>query len=77
MRVQGRKMTIFRFEVELMEKLKLCPFCGKKPSVGFYEPIEGHSLYSVECGHCVIAPCTPDFPSKKEAIEAWNTRAED
>lgn len=57
-----------------MEKLKPCPFCGGKPSVGYYEPFEGQGLYSIECGWCEIAPATPDYNSRKEASEAWNTR---
>lgn len=60
-----------------MEELKPCPFCGKKPSPGYYEPIEGCGLYSIECGWCVIAPATPDYNSIKEATEIWNQRVEE
>lgn len=57
-----------------MEELKNCPFCGKKPQRGYYEPIDGHGLYSIECGWCEIAPSTPDYNTKAKAIKAWNTR---
>ena len=57
-----------------MKELKPCPFCGKKPSIGYYEPIEGHGLYSVQCGWCVIDPATPDYDSEKEAVKVWNNR---
>ena len=55
-------------------KIKECPFCGKEPSVGYNEPIDGHGLYNIECRWCVIAPATPDYALKKEAVEVWNTR---
>ena len=57
-----------------MGKLKPCPFCGKKATIGYYEPTEGHGLYSASCGWCSMSPSTPDYITEQKAIDAWNTR---
>ena len=70
---------------EIKEKLKRfdslepedCPFCGEPPSI-----CEKRSPriveYSVACCNlqCPCMPSTGEFNTEKEAIEAWNRRAE-
>jgi Lar family restriction alleviation protein len=57
-----------------MEDLKDCPFCGKVPQVGYFEPFDGVGFYSIECGFCELSPGTHDYSDKQQAIKAWNTR---
>lgn len=62
-------------ELKTMEELKLCPFCGN-------EPIMLHTRYpmteywNVKCVSCSAEINNPMF-AEKEAIEAWNRRAND
>ena len=63
-----------------MEELKPCPFCGE-PDPTIYEDIEpcGTGKYNVQI-YCSNQNCSLDFgwhESEEEAIEAWNTRADD
>lgn len=66
-----------------MEKLKPCPFCGRKPIRVREHYVPGTALiyYSVECkaqaSKCFVKPKTNWCKSEEEAIEAWNRRAED
>ena len=63
-------------------KLKPCPFCGRKPSKvrEHYTSGNAFAFYMVECKapmtKCFIKPKTSFCKTKEEAIEAWNTRAE-
>lgn len=51
-------------------KLKPCPFCGKlHHEVSDYKPV-----YRVECTFCGAR--TGNCSSEREAIEAWNRRAQ-
>ena len=56
-----------------MTKLKPCPFCGGEAKT--YHA----NGYGVGCdnGWCSVRVETFAFPTKKEAIEAWNARADD
>ena len=55
-------------------ELKPCPFCGEEPKV-----IEDISVSWVVCDNsdCVVYARTLLKKTREEAIEAWNTRAED
>jgi len=59
-------------------ELKPCPFCDAHPEK--VDSIEwanyGVIMYFVECPNdkCHVNVCTPDHPTKQEAIDAWNTR---
>lgn len=59
-------------------ELKPCPFCGGSPILS--ENKENETLpqsWYVQClNHkCPLEIMTLDYPSKKEAAKAWNTRA--
>lgn len=66
-----------------MAELKPCPFCGRKPKVKMlYYPTGGECI--IECkpifrkAHKQILRCCANIDrAEKEAIEAWNRRAED
>lgn len=62
--------------VELMDKLKECPFCAKGYiSVGRTLSLDGMSEnFYVDCNNCFIS--TRTYPSEKSAISAWNNRYE-
>lgn len=54
------------------DKLKPCPFCGEK--VDLFMGVDGSwATWIIEC-NCGIEM---RFLSREDAIEAWNTRAED
>ena len=58
----------------MSEKLKPCPFCGSEANL--YEcKWLGVTSYGVECTKCkgLVDRCS----TKKEAIKAWNRRAND
>ena len=57
-----------------MSKLKPCPFCGKQPYIKHLFD----DVIWVECRNsdCQVIPTTRHKKTKKEAIEAWNRRAE-
>lgn len=60
----------------MTEELKPCPFCGGSDSDCFIEDGtgEGQYWYYVECRCC---ECRSGFYDiDKDAISAWNTRAE-
>lgn len=50
------------------EKLLSCPFCGGKAEI-----VQAHNPY-VMCMTCHVS--TPMFGWKKDAIAAWNRRAD-
>ena len=53
-------------------ELKPCPFCGGKASIMRYHYIDNAS-------YCYCTACKVKMPNsltRKEAIEAWNRRAE-
>lgn len=56
-------------------KLLPCPFCGDEYNADAERRFDGD--FFVECGNmdCEVQPITNDFPTKGEAIKAWNTRA--
>ena len=58
-----------------MRELKPCPFCGGEASI-FGD--ESTDTWNVFCGNglCPAEPGTAICFSEREAIEAWNTRAE-
>ena len=53
-------------------KLKPCPFCGSKhiDITNF-----GEVMWFIQCDDCNAT--FPECDTKKEAIEAWNRRAND
>ena len=66
----------------MTNKLEPCPFCGERNAVvsaTSYEP-EDREAFAVSCRtrdcHGVIFSLGyGQFPSRKEAITAWNTRS--
>lgn len=56
-----------------MAELKPCPFCGGKASCKPFKWIEFTS-YHVCCEDCRAS--TIEFDYAKEAVEAWNRRAD-
>ena len=56
-----------------LEKLKPCPFCGKKPKVHFQ--LDDIGDYRVQCRNCGASTGEIVY-SKKEAIENWNKRSD-
>lgn len=53
-----------------MSELKPCPFCGEKSRIDMYK-----HFYRVLCTNCPAL--TEWLYSEQEAIEAWNTRADE
>ena len=68
-----------------MNKLLPCPFCGGRASVMFdfkkvkditeNITIERKSVYWVKCNRCHVSQWY--YPKKSDAIDKWNTRAND
>lgn len=60
-------------------KLKPCPFCGGKAKLRETTYGNNCDAYVVWCGNrdCEVSPTTKYRRWRKEAIEAWNRRAED
>jgi Lar family restriction alleviation protein len=60
-------------------ELKPCPFCGETPELEAFIDRFNRIKYGVECHgeDCEINLFTDWYADKKEAIEAWNRRAED
>ena len=59
----------------LDEELKPCPFCGEIPEI-----LKNYATYAVSCNakipNCTTYPSTTYYYTSKEAIAAWNKRAE-
>lgn len=63
----------------MSDKLKPCPFCGKKAKIK-----RDYDFYSHEYSHyvicwnklCSVSLYTKNYPTKSDAIAAWNARAE-
>lgn len=70
-----------------MAELKPCPFCGGEAGIGYGRTEDGGDIVSITvlCAECHIGifrynekPNEYDgFKSEKQAIKAWNRRAED
>ena len=56
-----------------MAELKSCPFCGSNDIKPIIYSCVGN-LYQCECDNC--GTLTGKYDTEKEAIAAWNTRAE-
>lgn len=60
-------------------KVKACPFCGRKATVIYVGSSGTTSFYKVTCqtsrcyGHQYTYGASP-FTSKEEAVRAWNRR---
>lgn len=63
-------------ESKKANKLKPCPFCGKKPKVIKTKEFPKGYRWRVECYRGNTRAYTCSFPMRQEAIEAWNRRAE-
>ena len=59
-------------EVNRMDSLKPCPFCGKYPQA--VVDCETEEKFGVKCFNCGGSIC-PEKETLQEAIEAWNRRA--
>lgn len=58
-----------------MRILKVCPFCGAKGNI-LYHPMHGYVPYCTN-DSCILSRSEYSFDTEKEAIEAWNRRADD
>ena len=60
-----------------MTELKKCPFCGGEANIESYDPYDGYqgdcTVWRVKCSECKVII---QKRTEKEAIEAWNRRAE-
>lgn len=57
-----------------MEELKSCPFCGSDLLVSNHVcQVNPMTLFDVYCANCGCG--TMGFANKSEAINIWNTRA--
>ena len=64
-------------EKKAKEELKKCPFCGGEAEVNYYKSAESwYAECALSKGACATIPCTYPYPTKEEAIEAWNRRVE-
>lgn len=57
--------------------LKKCPFCGGEATVAY---LEKEDVWYVDCAlefhECPCIPSTWHYPTKEQAIRAWNTRGQ-
>lgn len=58
----------------MSEKLKPCPFCGKKASIQDCSYFGSTPMWSVMCDNPKCFAYTEAFKTKKEAVERWNNR---
>jgi ribosomal protein L37AE/L43A len=62
-------------ELEMKDKLKPCPFCGRRAYVGKTD--DGLWFYVYCCNEdCAISPKTKMFNRKEYVIREWNRRVE-
>ena len=63
-----------------MEKPRACPFCGKDVIIDklYHDVGSLYKTYHIKCSNinCPIHPTAYNFYSRRDAIKAWNTRAE-
>lgn len=60
----------------MQNELKSCPFCGGEAVLGTWrDEYKCLNPSVVHCSGCHVE--TKVYPRKKEAIEAWNRRAND
>ena len=59
-------------------ELKPCRFCGKQPEISHYETFDNDE-WAVSCveERCEIQPATNSYFTREQAIEAWNTLADE
>ena len=74
----GFERKEMRMQSKEYQKLRECPFCGgragtRRFSGKFFDVYTGYCMNE----DCFIEPETRPYYSKKEAIEAWNRRAND
>ncbi len=60
----------------MTDKLKPCPFCGGEAQLMINE-LEDTQEGTVMCMTCYVTSTTQKSDNWKEAIEAWNTRAQE
>ena len=63
---------------KLTEKLKPCPFCGRKPTV-FRAAMPRHIEYQIACPFkttCPVQPMTEWREKKQDCVKDWNTQSE-
>lgn len=58
----------------MSEKLKPCPFCGKKASIQDCSYFGSTPMWSAMCDNPKCFAYTEAFKTKKEAVERWNNR---
>lgn len=68
------RMVCEKCEKPKKAELKPCPFCGGKDSGILTTSYDGY-WYAVFCENCMAQ--TRKCRQEKDAIEAWNRRAED
>lgn len=65
----------------MRNELKPCPFCGGEAHIDKHKPLEseyGQVMWMACCNNlCCTALLTSYFPRRKDAIAAWNRRAND
>ena len=59
---------------EYPEEMEACPFCGYRGAIQHIEFDDGDTYYSPCCDKFECCEWQINFPTKQEAIEAWNKR---
>ncbi|WP_418287973.1 Lar family restriction alleviation protein [Morganella morganii] len=64
-------VMIFDLKLPHWQSLDTCPFCGGKAELSS----DGDGVYA-GCSQkeCLIQPITLTYPTKRQAIRAWNVR---
>ena len=63
------------WQVNDMEELKKCPFCGGEAELEYTESYSSHRYYFVQCTECGCkSDDFEDDPGMKKAVAAWNNR---
>lgn len=63
-----------------MSELKPCPFCGGEGDVEQVKSLINTASYQAACSNedcCAYQFLMHNYPTKRQAIKAWNTRADD